>query len=63
MLTILQLDQKSQIGYNTCILNNKEKLMLERGKIRVIEELLAQWQSGELSSYDFAEAVKKVLSV
>ena len=37
--------------------------MLERGKIRVIKELLAQWKSGELSSDDFAEAVKKVLSV
>jgi hypothetical protein len=29
----------------------------------MIKDLLAQWQSGELSSYDFAEAVKKVLSV
>lgn len=37
--------------------------MLEKGKIRVIKELLALWQSGEMSSYDFAEAVKKVLSV
>jgi hypothetical protein len=38
-------------------------MMLERGKIKMIKDLLAQWQSGELSSYDFAEAVKKVLSV
>jgi hypothetical protein len=37
--------------------------MLEQGKIKVIKELLELWQSGELSSYDFAEAVKKVLSV
>ncbi len=37
--------------------------MLEQDKIKVITELLAQWQSGDLSSYDFAEAVKKVLSV
>jgi hypothetical protein len=38
-------------------------MMLERGKIRVIKQLLAQWQSGDLSSYDFAAAVEKVLSV
>ena len=37
--------------------------MLEQGKIRVIKQLLARWQSGELSSYDFASAVDKVLSV
>lgn len=37
--------------------------MLERGKIKVITELLALWKSGELSSYDFAEAVEKALSV
>ena len=37
--------------------------MLERGKIKVIKELLELWKSGDLSSYDFAEAVKKVLSV
>jgi hypothetical protein len=42
---------------------NQEQQMLERGKIRVIKELLEQWKSGELSSDDFAEAVKKVLSV
>ena len=37
--------------------------MLERGKIRVITELLARWKSGDLSSYDFAAAVEKALSV
>lgn len=37
--------------------------MLERGKIRVIKLLLAQWKSGDLSSYDFALAVEKALSV
>jgi hypothetical protein len=37
--------------------------MLEQEKIRVLKELLAQWKSGELSSYDFASAVEKVLSV
>ena len=37
--------------------------MLERGKIRVIKQLLAQWKSGDLSSADFAFAVEKVLSV
>lgn len=37
--------------------------MLELGKIKVITELLALWKLGELSSYDFAEAVEKVLSV
>jgi hypothetical protein len=57
------VDQKRQIGYNVCIVNNKEQAMLEQGKIRVIKQLLAQWQSGDLSSYDFASAVEKVLSV
>jgi hypothetical protein len=42
---------------------NQEQAMLERGKIRVIKELLAQWKSGEMSSADFADAVGKVLSV
>ena len=37
--------------------------MLEKGKIRVIKELLARWKSSELSSADFADAVDKVLSV
>jgi hypothetical protein len=57
------VDQKRQIGYNVCIVNNKEQAMLEQGKIRVIKELLARWKSGELSSADFADAVDKVLSV
>jgi hypothetical protein len=37
--------------------------MLEKGKIKVIKELLVLWKSGELSSADFAFAVEKVLSV
>ena len=37
--------------------------MLEQGKIRVIEQLVALWKSGELSSYDFACAVEKALSI
>ena len=37
--------------------------MLERGKIRVIKQLLELWKSGDLSSYDFAAAVDKALSV
>jgi hypothetical protein len=37
--------------------------MLEQGKIRVIQELLVRWKSGDLSSADFADAVDKVLSV
>jgi len=37
--------------------------MLEQGKIQVIEQLLARWKSGDLSSADFAFAVEKVLSV
>jgi len=37
--------------------------MLERGKIRVIKQLLELWKSGDLSSYEFAEAVEKALSV
>jgi len=37
--------------------------MLEKGKIRVIKQLLEQWKSGEMSSDDFAFAVEKVLSV
>jgi hypothetical protein len=37
--------------------------MLEQGKIKVIKELLIRWKSGDLSSYDFAEAVNKVLSI
>ncbi len=38
-------------------------VQLEKGKIRVIKQLLAQWKSAELSSADFADAVDKVLSV
>lgn len=37
--------------------------MLKRGNIRVVQVLLARWKSGELSSYDFALAVEKALSV
>jgi hypothetical protein len=57
------VDGLAQRRYNTCILNNKGQPMLEKGKIRVIKELLALWKSGEMSSEEFASAVEKVLSV
>ena len=37
--------------------------MLEKGKIRMIKELLESWKSGDLSADDFAVAIEKVLSV
>jgi len=35
--------------------------MTEAEKLAAIAALLPQWQSGELSSYDFASAIEKVL--
>lgn len=35
--------------------------MSEQDKIQAINELLVIWKSGELSSYDFAVSIEKLL--
>ena len=36
--------------------------MTAQEKVQAINEMLVLWQSGELSSYDFAVAVERVMS-
>jgi hypothetical protein len=37
--------------------------MSKHSNIQEIKELLIRWKSGELSSYDFAQAVDNMLSI